>query len=145
MSKTIDEQILKPILRIDPGSLNMAGDVRVFLREIGIGFSPGRLARPTDDARQERFNRTLKQEEIYCNVDYFSVESARNAIARYIDYCDEIRPHQALFGYTPAQIDRVGNKLILLEEYRLKVQQARKNRLKGNLQETNHQPTPFSS
>jgi len=78
----------------------MAADVRVFLKETGVGFSPGRTAGPTDNARQERFHRTLKQEKIYCNRDYLSLESARFAIARYIDYYNETRPHQALFKYT---------------------------------------------
>lgn len=42
----------------------MAADVRIFLRKIGVVFSPGRVARPTDNASQERFYRTFKQEEI---------------------------------------------------------------------------------
>ncbi len=63
MSEAIDGSHPKPVLRTDPGSPNMAADVRIFLRETGVLFSPGRVARPTDNARQERFYRTLKQEE----------------------------------------------------------------------------------
>jgi len=145
MSEGIDGQADKPILRTDPGSPNMAADVRLFLQEVGIRFSPGRVARPTDNARQERFYRTLKQEEIYCHPSYASPESARTSIALYIDYYNEIRPHQALFGYTPTQVHQVGNKSLLLEEYRLKVRQAKEMRLQKTLYGTNQHPTPFYS
>jgi len=145
MSEGIDGQDDKPILRTDPGSPNMAADVRLFLSEVGIRFSPGRVARPTDNARQERFYRTLKQEEIYCHLSYASLESARTSIARYIDYYNGIRPHQALYGYTPTQVHRVGNKSLLLEEYRLKVRQAQDVRVQRTLHGRNQQPTPFSS
>jgi len=145
MSQRIDDHSVKPILRTDPGSPNMAADVRLFLKEICVGFSPGRVARPTDNARQERFYRTLKQEEIYCNPDYLSLESARSAIARFIDYYNETRPHQALFGYTPAVVHRTGNKAKLVEEYLQKVRQAKEKRLERNLSGTNQQPTPFFS
>ena len=145
MSQGIEDQAQKPILRTDPGSPNMAADVRIFLKETGVGFSPGRTARPTDNARQERFYRTLKQEEIYCNCDYLSLESARSAIARYIDYYNETRPHQALFGYTPAVVHRTGNKTRLVEEYQEKVRQAQQQRLQTNLSRRNQQPTPSFS
>lgn len=145
MSQGIEDQAQKPILRTDPGSPNMAADVRIFLKETGVGFSPGRTARPTDNARQERFYRTLKQEEIYCNRDYLSLESARSSIGRYIDYYNETRPHQALFGYTPAVVHRTGNKTRLLEEYQNKVRQAQEKRLQTNLSTGNQKPTPSFS
>jgi len=145
MSQGIEDRAQNPILRTDPGSPNMAADVRIFLREIGVGFSPGRRARPTDNARQERFYRTLKQEEIYCNPDYLSLESAGSNIARYIDYYNESRPHQALFGYAPALVHRTGNKTRLIEEHERRVRQAQERRLRQNLSTGNQQPTPFFS
>ncbi len=143
INEEIDAQENKPILRTDPGSPNMASDVRRFLQEIGVTFSPGRVARPTDNARQERFYRTLKQEEVYCNPDYLSVDSAREAIGRYIDYYNDTRPHQALFGYTPGHVHRVGNKSLLLVQYRLEVLKAKESRLRKRRQTNYQQPTPF--
>jgi len=145
MSQRIEDQAVKPIFRTDPGSPNMAADVRLFLQEIGVAFSPGRTARPTDNARQERFYRTLKQEEIYCNYDYLSLDSARETIARYIDYYNQTRPHQALFGYAPAVVHRTGNKSRLVEKYRSRVRQAQQQRLQRNPSTGNQQPTPFFS
>jgi putative transposase len=143
MSEGTDGLDKKPILRTDPGSPNMAADVRLFLKEVGVTFSPGRTARPTDNARQERFYRTLKQEEVYCNPDYLSIDSARKAIGQYIDYYNDIRPHQALHGYTPGRVHRIGNKSVLLNEYRQEVQKAKELRLREHRQRKHQQPTPF--
>ncbi|MGC8908443.1 MAG: integrase core domain-containing protein [Desulfomonilaceae bacterium] len=116
--------------------------MRIFLREIGVAFSPGRVARPTDNARQERFYRTLKQEEVYCHDGYVSLESARSSIGSWIDYYNEVRPHQALFGYTPAVVHRVGNKTQLLAEYRRKVEKAKHERRQQRIL-CNQKPTTF--
>jgi transposase InsO family protein len=128
MSEAIGEHDPKPILRTDPGSPNMAADVRIFLRQIGVVFSPGRVARPTDNARQERFYRTLKQEEVYCHDGYVSLDSAKASIGYWINYYNEVRPHQALFGYPPAIVHRSGNKTRLLEDYRRNVEKAKEKR-----------------
>jgi transposase InsO family protein len=144
MSQRIGESDLKPILRTDPGSPNMAADVRIFLREVGVVFSPGRVARPTDNARQERFYRTLKQEEVYCHDGYVSLDSARTSIGYYIDYYNEIRPHQSLFGYPPAVVHSCGNKTRLLEQYRHNVEKAKQNRRQEWLL-NNQKPTTFFS
>lgn len=145
MGEGIEDHAQKPILRTDPGSPNMAADVRVFLREMGIGFSPGRPGRPTDNARQERFYRTLKQEEIYCHDSYVSPDSARESIARYIEYYNEIRPHQALFGYTPEHVHRLGDKTALMIEHRKRTAIAQERRREKNLLKGNQQPTTFFS
>ncbi len=128
MSERIGENDPKPILRTDPGSPNMAADVRIFLRQVGVVFSPGRVARPTDNARQERFYRTLKQEEVYCHEGYVSLDSAKASIGYWINCYNEVRPHQSLFGYPPAIVHRSGNKTRLLEDYRRNVENAKEKR-----------------
>jgi len=142
MSQGLEEHAPKPILRTDPGSPNMAADVRIFLREIGVVFSPGRVSRPTDNARQERFYRTLKQEEVYCHDGYLSLETARSSIGQWIQYYNEVRPHQALFGYPPAFVHRLGNKTQLLEEYRRNVEKAKQKRKQWRIL-NNQKPTTF--
>jgi putative transposase len=144
MSQGIGENDPKPILRTDPGSPNMAADVRIFLRHIGVVFSPGRVARPTDNARQERFYRTLKQEEVYCHEGYVSLESARAGIGHWINYYNEVRPHQALFGYPPAVVHETGDKTMLQEDYRQKVLMAIQKRRQEWLF-NNQKPTTFLS
>jgi putative transposase len=123
-----------PRLRTDRGSPNVAGSVKEFFDAIGIDLSLGRVRRPTDNARVERCNGTLKQEEMYCQGSwgYLSPAGARRSLGRYIAYYNRQRPHQALWGFTPAQVHRGGNKTELLEEYRRNVAQAKQNRLRQN-------------
>jgi len=141
----LDRKTQRPHLRCDRGAPNVAGSVREFLDEIGVELSLGRVHRPTDNARVERFNGTIKQEEIYCQgpEGYLSPEGARLSLGRYIDYYGHRRPHQALFNFTPAHVHAVGNKTKLLEEYRENVEQARQNRLRQNRAETGVRPLTF--
>jgi hypothetical protein len=88
--------------------------------------------RPTDNARQERFYRTAKQDEIYCYPSYPSSEIARKSIGEYIEFYNEKRPHQALWNFTPGYVHRVGNKSEILKEYKRKVQIVKERRLISN-------------
>lgn len=123
-----------PRLRTDAGSPNIGGEVKAFFATIGIDLSVGRVRRPTDNARVERCNGTLKQEEIYCQgaSGYLSPEGARLSLGRYIEYYNNRRPHQELGNFTPAYVHAVGNKTKLLEEYRENVEQTRQKRLRRN-------------
>lgn len=95
-------------------------------------ISHSRANRPTDNCRQERWYRTVKQEEIYCYPTYPSIELARQSLVRYIEEYNERRPHQALWNYTPGFVHRLGNKTVLLEHYKKMVQIAKEQRLKAN-------------
>jgi len=66
MSEGIEHQHLKPIVRVDQGSPNTAIKTRRLIKDLEMLLSPARAYRPTDNARQERWYRTVKQEEIYC-------------------------------------------------------------------------------
>lgn len=147
LAQGLDQQGPRPRLRTDRGSPNVAGTVREFLDEIGVTLSLGRVRRPTDNARVERFNGTIKQEEIYCQgtSGYLSEPGARRSIGRYIDYYCHRRPHQALGNFTPARVHQVGNKTQLLEEYRRNVEQARQNRLRHNRSETDVRLASFEA
>jgi transposase InsO family protein len=145
LAQGLDRKTQRPPLRCDRGAPNVAGSVKEFLDEIGVELSLGRVHRPTDNARVERFNGTIKQEEIYCQGPdgYLSPGGARASLGRYIDHYNTRRPHQALFNFTPAYVHAVGNKTRLLEEYREKVEQARQKRLRHNRQEAVVRPSTF--
>lgn len=145
LAQGLDRKTMRPHLRCDRGSPNVAGSVQEFLEEIGVELSLGRVRRPTDNARVERVNGTIKQEEIYCQgpAGYLSPEGARQSLGRYIDYYCHRRPHQALWNFTPAHVHTVGNKTKLVEEYREKVEQARQRRLRHNRAETGVRPSTF--
>jgi putative transposase len=129
LSEGIEARNSKPILRVDRGSPNMAANTKRLIRDLEMVLSPSRAYRPTDNSRQERWYRTVKQEEIYCYPTYPSLEGARASLARYIHFYNEERPHQALWNYPPGYVHRLGNKTLLLREYRERVKIVKEQRL----------------
>ena len=132
LSQGLEGQEAKPLLRTDRGSPNLERGTKRLIRDLELILSPSRADRPTDNARQERWYRTVKQEEIYLYPTYPSLEIARSSLAGYIESYNERRPHQALWNYTPGQVHRLGNKSRLIEHYRLMVKHVKEQRLKAN-------------
>ncbi len=71
----------------------------------------------------------VKQEAIYRVGNYADEQSAREAIARYIEFYNQSRPHQALYNFTPAHVHQLNNKSVLvqkLNEMKRKTREKRK-------------------
>jgi len=132
ISQGIEKADQKPLIRMDRGSANMAHGTRRLIKDLEMLISPSRVNRPTDNARQERWYRTVKQEEIYCYPTYPSMEIARQSLARYIEEYNERRPHQALWNYTPGYVHRLGNKTLLLRHHKKMVHIVKQQRLNAN-------------
>jgi putative transposase len=132
MSQGIERQDRKPLLRTDRGSPNLEGGTKRLIRDLEMIRSPGRTHRPTDNGRQERWYRTVKQEEIYLYPTYPCIEIARASLAGYIELYNERRPHQALWNYTPGYLHRLGNKSRLLEQHKFTVQIVKEQRFRTN-------------
>jgi transposase InsO family protein len=132
LSEGIKPEDPKPLLRADLGSPNIAHSTRRLIRDLEMVLSPGRANRPTDNGRQERWYRTVKQEEIYCCPTYPTVEIAPWSLGQYIHSDNEERPHQALWNYPPAYVHRLGNKTQLLAHYKSMVQVVKEQRLRIN-------------
>jgi putative transposase len=132
ISEDIENKKQKPVLRTDRGSPNMAHRTKKVIKDLEMILSPGRANRPTDNARQERWYRTVKQEEIYCYPTYPSVEIARQSLARYIEEYNEVRPHQSLWNYTPGHVHRIGNKTRIIQHYKQVVQNVKEQRKRIN-------------
>lgn len=129
LSEGIEHQKQRPILRADLGSPNIARNTKKLIKDLEMLLSLSRVHRPTDNARQERWYRTVKQEEIYCYPSYPSIEIARSSLAGYIHSYNEKRPHQALLNYTPGFVHRLGNKTRLLSLYKRSVQVVKEQRI----------------
>ena len=110
----------------------MAYGTRALIKDLEMVFSPSGVNRPTDNARQERFYKTAKQEEIYSYPNYLSVEIARKSIGEHIEFYNEKRPHQPLWNFAPGYVHRLGNKTELLKEYKRKIQVVKEQRLTLN-------------
>lgn len=132
LSEGISPEDPKPLLRADLGSPNMAHSTQRLIKDLEMVLSPSRANRPTDNGRQERWYRTVKQEEIYCYPTYPSLEVARSSLSRYIHFYHEERPHQALWNYTPGFVHRLGNKGQLLSYHRKMVQTVKEQRFRFN-------------
>ena len=129
MSENIDQKESKPMIRFDQGSPNMAHSTRRLIEELEMLFSPARAHRPTDNARQERWYRTVKQEEIYCYPTYPTEKIARHSLEKYIYQYNERRPHQALLNFTPGYVHRLGNKSVLYAQYKKQEQIVKEQRI----------------
>jgi putative transposase len=132
ISEGIGHRNQKPLMRMDRGSPNMARGTKRLIKDLDMLLSPSRANRPTDNARQERWFRTVKQEEIYCYPTYPTIQIARQSLARYIKEYNERRPHQALLNYTPGYLHRMGNKTKLIQQYSQRIQIAKEQRLRAN-------------
>jgi putative transposase len=132
LSEGIRAEDPKPLLRADLGSPNTAHTTRRLIRDLEMVLSPSRPHRPTDNARQERWYRTAKQEEIYCYPTYPTVEIARLSLDRYILHYNEERPHQALWNYSPGYVHHLGNKGQLLAHYKTMIQIVKEQRVQIN-------------
>lgn len=120
---------LKPELRVDRGSPNTSKITQDFFKDIEADLSYARVARPTDNARTERFYRTIKQEEIYIVGDYQDEQTAIEVIGDYINWYNEKRPHQAVWNFTPNQVHEINNKTEIkniLKELKIKTWTERK-------------------
>ena len=132
----IDEKSNKPIIRFDRGSPNMAYSTQRLIKNLEMILSPGRAYRPTDNARQERWYRTVKQEEIYCYPTYPTDDIARSSLSKYIHEYNEERPHQAIWNFTPGFVHRHGNKSLIYAHYKEKVKFAKEQRIAFNRSRT---------
>ena len=132
MDQGIENRSDKPRLRVDRGSPNMAHSTIKLIKDLELIFSPSRAYRPTDNAVQERWYRTVKQEEIYCYPSYPSGEIARHLLSKYIYEYNEKRPHQTLWNFTPGYAHRLGNKSQLMTQYNQMVKIAKERRMKIN-------------
>jgi putative transposase len=77
------------------------------VRERQIKISMDGKGRCLDNVLVERLWRSLKYEEIYLHA-YESAREATAGVARYFEFYNERRPHQALGYQTPAEFYRAG-------------------------------------
>lgn len=79
-----------------------------YLRENKIKQSFSKKACPYDNSVAESFFASLKKEEIYRHI-YKSYEALENAINKYIEFYNTVRPHGSLGYLTPDEFDKDGS------------------------------------
>ncbi len=84
----------------DTGVQCASSDYTGLLKERGLNISMSRRGNPYDNARCERFMRTLKEEQVYLS-EYETLAEARSSIAHFIEAVyNQKRLHSSL-GYVP--------------------------------------------
>ena len=90
----------------DQGVQYASGEYTNLLKEHGVQISMSRRGNPYDNARCERFMRTLKEEEVYLS-EYETMSEARESIALFIeDVYNQKRLHSALGYMPPAEFEQ---------------------------------------
>jgi len=90
----------------DQGIQYACADYAALLKAHGMVPSMSRPANPYDNAACESFMKTLKQEEIYCNV-YRDFEELAEHLDEFIGtYYNRLRLHSALGYRTPEEFER---------------------------------------
>lgn len=82
------------------------------LLSAGVQISMDGRGRAADNIFTERLWRSVKYEEVYLN-DYASPREARLGLARYFQFYNFERPHQALGYQTPAQVYVIKDQAVL--------------------------------
>jgi putative transposase len=84
---------------------------REILEQREIQISMSRRGNPYDNARAERFMKTLKEEEVY-GEDYQNLEEARSRIGEFLEQVyNRRRLHSALRYLTPAEFEQVSGSI----------------------------------
>ena len=90
----------------DRGVQYASGDYTEILEQGEIQISMSRRGNPYDNARAERFMRTLKEEEVY-GTDYRDLEDARSRIGEFLEQTyNRQRLHSALGYLTPEEFEQ---------------------------------------
>jgi putative transposase len=67
--------------------------------------------RYVDNIFTERLWRSVKQEEVYL-ADYETPREARQGLASYLKFYNEVRPHQSLGNLTPSVVHAEPHRLL---------------------------------
>ena len=90
----------------DQGAQYASTAYTCILEQCQIQISMSRRGNPYDNARAERFMRTLKEEEVRAN-DYQNLEQARSRIGEFLEQVyNRNRLHSALKYLTPEEFER---------------------------------------
>jgi putative transposase len=93
------------IFNTDQGAQFTSEAFTAVLRGHGVKISMDGKGRCIDNIFVERLWRSVKYEEVYLHA-YASVAEARSGLARYFDFYNRERPHQALGYQTPDAFHR---------------------------------------
>ncbi len=103
LQEAITRYSLLKIFKTDQGSQFTSQEFTRLLQAHGIQISMDGTGCWRDNVFIERLWRSLKYEEVYLHA-YETVEAAREGVARYMNFYNQLMPHRALEGRTPDRV-----------------------------------------
>lgn len=92
----------RPRLLSDNGPCYIAGELKEYLAEKGIGHTRGRPYHPMTQGKIERYHRTMKN--VIKLDNYYLPWQLEHQIKTFVDYYNHHRVHEALDNLTPADV-----------------------------------------
>ena len=100
-----DEDLTRLIHHSDRGLQYASFAYTDLLKRHGVRISMTERGNPKDNAIAERVNGTIKN-ELLRGRSFQSASEARDAVAKAVDFYNNVRPHWSVDGMTPAQASR---------------------------------------
>jgi putative transposase len=92
----------RPRLLSDNGPCYLAGELKTYLAEQGIGHTRGRPYHPMTQGKIERYHRTLKN--VINLENYYLPWQLEQKIGEFVEYYNHRRVHESLNNLTPADV-----------------------------------------
>lgn len=92
--------VTESMFHVDQGSVNGAKVTVQMAKDLGMAISMSRAGTPTDNPFAERFVRTFKLAVVY-KKPYFTMGSFLEEALRWINFYNDLRPHEALKQISP--------------------------------------------
>jgi transposase InsO family protein len=108
----------KPRLLSDNGPCYVAKDLGRYLKEHEIGHTRGRPYHPMTQGKIERWHRSMKN--VVRLENHYSPWELERAIARFVDYYNHERVHEAIGNVTPDDMDHGRQREIFTRRERIK-------------------------
>ncbi len=120
----------KPRLLSDNGPCYVAKDLALYLKEHGLGHTRGRPYHPMTQGKIERWHRSMKN--VVRLENHYSPWELERAVARFVEYYNHERLHEAIGNVTPDDMYHGRQRAILTRRGKIK-RLTLKRRKKENL------------
>jgi putative transposase len=117
----IDSEGKKQVLGLREGDTEnsrVAKDLAEYLREHEIGHTRGRPYHPMTQGKIERYHRSMKN--VVRLENYYSPWELERAIARFVEYYNHERLHEAIGNVTPDDMYRGRQRAIVSRREKIK-------------------------
>ena len=108
----------KPRLLSDNGPCYVAKDLAEYLRKHGLGHTRGRPYHPMTQGKIERWHRSMKN--VVRLENYYSPWELERALARFVEYYNHERVHEAIGDVTPDDMYHGRQRAILSRREKIK-------------------------